>query len=54
MVTANGEKVTHGHAYQSTTNPAGGTLPQKIEDLKAQAAEGLIATRPCGPIRTKE
>ncbi len=22
MVTANGEKVTHGHAYQSTTNPA--------------------------------
>ena len=29
MGTANGEKVTHGHAYQSTTNPADWRLHRK-------------------------
>ena len=38
MVTANGEKVTHGHAYQSTTNPADWYFTAKIDgqQLKPQ------------------
>ena len=38
MVTANGEKVTHGHAYQSTTNPAEWYFTAKIDgqQLKPQ------------------
>lgn len=31
MVTANGEKVTHGHAYQSNTNPAEWYFTAKID-----------------------
>lgn len=38
MVTANGEKVTHGHAYQSNTNPAEWYFTAKIDgqQLKPQ------------------
>lgn len=38
MMTANGEKVTHGHAYQSTTNPADWYFTAKIDgqQLKPQ------------------
>lgn len=38
MVTANGEKVTHGHAYQSTTNPNDWYFTAKIDgqQLKPQ------------------
>ncbi len=41
MVTANGEKVTHGHAYQSTTNPAEWYFTAKIDgqQLKPQKME---------------
>ena len=46
MVTANGEKVTHGHAYQSTTNPADWYFTAKIDGQQAQAAEDGCS-RPC-------
>ena len=43
MVTANGEKVTHGHAYQSTTNPADWYFTAKIDgqQLKPQKMDAV-------------
>ena len=34
MVTANGEKVSHGHAFQSTTNPADWYFTAKIDGVQ--------------------
>ena len=43
MVTANGEKVTHGHAYQSNTNPAEWYFTAKIDgqQLKPQKMDAV-------------
>ena len=52
MVTANGEKVTHGHAYQSTTNPADWYFTAKIDgqQLKPQKMDASTLL----PIRTRK
>ena len=34
MITANGEKVSHGHAFQSTTNPADWYFTAKIDGVQ--------------------
>ena len=34
MITANGEKVTHGHAFQSTTNPADWYFTAKMDGVQ--------------------
>ena len=34
MITANGEKVTHGHAFQSTTNPADWYFTAKMDSVQ--------------------
>ena len=46
MVTANGEKVTHGHAYQSTTNPNEWYFTAKIDgqQLKPQKMDAADLT----------
>lgn len=34
MITANGEKVSHGHAFQSTTNPADWYFTAKMDGVQ--------------------
>lgn len=52
MVTANGEKVTHGHAYQSTTNPADWYFTAKIDGQQLKPQKMDAAT--LRPIRTRK
>ena len=47
MITANGEKVSHGHAFQSTTNPADWYFTAKMDGVqlkpqKMDAAEVAV------------
>lgn len=51
MVTVNGDKVTHGHAYQSKTNPEDWYFTAKIngEQLKPQKMDPLTSQ----PIRRR-
>lgn len=52
MVTANGEKVTHGHAYQSTTNPADWYFTARLTDSSSSRRRWMQPT--LLPIRTRK
>ena len=52
MVTVNGDKVTHGHAYQSKTNPEDWYFTAKIngEQLKPQKMDPALGSMPSGSL----